>query len=515
MTPALVTTIGREAALVEAESGRRVDRAELVRLVDEAAAGLAALRLDGSDRLAILAPQTIDWYVIHLAADRLGLLTVPLNTRYADAEIIGMLEASLATVVAVDPSFLGRDFAAPVRAAQARPRSQIRTVLTLGDTRIGGWPGLGDLTGPAVTDQPTTSIGLICFGTSGTTSAPKLAVHSRFGVETQLQAVCDRLDVVPADTVMALLPPSGAYGYTVALTGLAAGAEVVLVAAFRPDSLGGLVHEHGGTVLAVTEPILRAALAADGPGGLATVRVVASAGATVTDLAAELDACGVCLVNVYGASEVLALAAIRSVDLAPSERARPGGSVVPVSLSIRVVDETSGDAVGVGGEGELQFKGPTVFTGYLGQEQATAEAFTEDGWYRTKDRARLDGTSTFSYLSRAADTMRLKGYLVDPAQIEGVLMAHPDVTEAQVVGIPDPASGEDRAVAFIVSASPDRPTLADELVEWCRERLARYKIPTHVLVVDDIPLTTSANGDKALKRTLRERAKKILEGTGT
>lgn len=513
----LLAALAPSAVLVEASTGRRVDAAALAQQTVEAAAGLRRLGLADGDVLAVLAPQTIDWYVLHLAAAQVGVLTVPLNTRYSGPEITGMLAASDASAIAVAPEFLGRDLRQLVLDSVATGTTQLRTFVELEEASPltpSGWVGLSALRGAVgPTAGPTrtpTQTDLVAFGTSGTTSAPKLATHAGPSVLEHCRDLVARLGLGADDVVMCLLPPSGAYGYTLATAALVAGSRLVLVDAFRPDDLANLVEAHSGSIIAVTESILRAVLANPAAvAQLACLRLVLSAGSTLGDVARLLDDHGIALANVYGASEVLALSAVRDLSLPPEQRAQPGGVLVPASLQMRVVEEGDSRPLPVGSEGELQLSGPTIFTGYLGNPAATAEALTADGWYRTKDRARLDGLREFTFLSRTADTMRIKGYLVDPAQVEDALMGHPGVSEAQVVGIPDEASGEDRAVAYVVlgATAPSH----DTLVAWCRERLASYKVPTHFLVVANIPTTPSANGDKALKRVLRERAIELLE----
>lgn len=517
LTTGLLAALAPSTVLVEASTSRQIDASALAQRVVEAATGLRRLGLADGDVLAVLAPQSIDWYVLHLAAAQVGVLTVPLNTRYSGPEITGMLAASGASAVAVVPDFLGRDFRQLVLDAIATGTTQVRTVIEVAEVSPltpSGWVEMSALSGAAEptaghTETPNQT-GLVAFGTSGTTSAPKLAVHGGPGVLEHCSDVVARLGLGSQDVVMCLLPPSGAYGYTLATAALVAGSRLVLVDAFRPDDLADLVEAHSGSVIAVTESILRAVLAhPPAATRLGSLRLVLSAGSTLGDVARLLDDHGIALSNVYGASEMLALTAVRDLALPPERRAEPGGTLVPASLRVRVVEEGGTRPLPVGAEGELQLSGPTAFTGYLGNPAATAEAFTDDGWYRTKDRARLDGVREFTYLSRTADTMRIKGYLVDPAQVEDALMGHPGVTEAQVVGIPDAASGEDRAVAYVVL--DDTAPSEDALVMWCRARLAGYKVPAHFLVVANIPTTPSANGDKALKRVLRERAIEILE----
>jgi fatty-acyl-CoA synthase len=491
-----------------------VDAEQLRQEVDLLARGLQQAGLRSGDRLALLMPQCVEWYALHFAASRLGVLTVPLNTRYTAREVLGILRLSGARTVAVAPGFMGLGLETVAQQALELPDVPVGLVISTGAAPLDGWVGYQELraTGrqappvePATGDDP-----VVVFGTSGTTSAPKLAVHGADGVTRHLFDVAATLELSPDDTVMCVLPPCGAYGYTVALAGLAAGSRLVLVDHFDARRLDALVRAHDGTVMAVTEAILRTALQeAPAASALAAMRVIATAGGSVREIDVRLEAGPASLVNVYGASEVLALFAIRPLAAPREVRIRPGGTTISPQLAVRVLDPSTGDPLPVGGEGALELFGPSVFREYLENPSATQEAFSEDGWYRTGDRARLEDDRTFEYLSRMTDSMRLRGHLVSPAQVEEVLLDHPAVREAQVVGVPDPGTGEDFSVGFAV-LEPASVVGEAELRAWCRSRLAAFKVPHRVLVLGEIPVTPSANGDKALKRELREHARRVL-----
>ena len=506
----LAYAIHPSARLLEADTGVELSGADVTERAIALAASMRDRGLEPGDRLAILGPQTVHWYVVHLAADLNGVLTVPLNTRYTDHEIEGVLAACRPRAVVVDTTYHGRDYALPVRRHGAA--HELAMVATLDEGTTEGWPTVTDLAAgmpsaplPHVTD----SEGAICFGTSGTTSAPKLAVHSRYGVSLHAAAVGERLRWSLDDVVLSILPPSGAYGYTVAMAAMIAGSRVVLVRTFQAADLAGLVSTHGATFAAATEPILRATLESTQAVDLRSLRHLATAGGSLAEVAKAFAEVGVPLLNVYGSSEALALTAIRDPDETGSAPWVPGGRLIAPGMEIRVVDEAGTTVEGPATEGELQLRGPTLFTGYLDQPEVTAAAFVE-GWFRTQDCARIEAPGVFTFLARMTDTMRLHGYLVEPAQVEAVLITHPDVDEVEVVGVADP-TGEDRAVAFVVAGAARSPT-AEDLEAWCRSRLAAFKVPSHFLLVDAIPKTPSANGDKALKRNLRDLAHQLLNG---
>ncbi len=499
-------------------AGDRTDADHLRHEVDLLARGLQEAGLQPGGRLAILMPQSLEWYVLHFAAARLGVLTIPLNTRYTAREVLGILRLSRASTLAVAPDFLGLGLDAMAQEALDLSDVAVDLVISTGPPSSSrGWVGYRELrhqgqqappVTPATGDAP-----LIVFGTSGTTSAPKLAVHGADGVSRHVLNVAGALELTPKDTVMCLLPPSGAYGYTLALAGLAAGSRLVLIDPFDSRGLGDLVRAHDGTVMAVTEAILRTALQAPGADEtLAGMRVIATAGGSVREIDVRLTGGTASLVNVYGASEVLALFAIRPLAASREIRVRPGGTTVSADLGIRVVDPLTDSPLPLGSEGALELSGPSVFREYLSDPRATQAAFTRDGWYRTGDRATVESDRTFEYLSRMTDSMRLRGHLVSPAQVEEALLDQPSVREAQVVGVSDPGSGEDFSVGFAVLA-PGSVIGEAELRAWCRGRLAAFKVPHRIVALESIPVTPSANGDKALKRKLREHARRLLRET--
>jgi fatty-acyl-CoA synthase len=493
-------TILRRGAVLAAPDGSRTPAAELDEDAGRVAAGLAAWGVRPGDRAALLAPHTHAWFVAHLALARLGVLTVPITTRLAAPEITDLVRATGCRLLVVDADFLDLEFGR--LATRLVDAGLLDRVVTTAPAAVPGARTLAELRGdtpaPADVDGDTP---LICFGTSGTTGAPKLAVHTHAGVARHAEAVARALRLGPDDVVLGVLPPCGAYGYTVAFAALAAGARFVPLTTFTPADLLAEVDRHGATFLGVTEAILRAALGPDRP-ATPSWRLGASAGGSLADVAAALEPGGTRLVNVYGASEALALVALRDPAAPVAERAAAGGTLVDPRAEVRAVAPGTDEALAPGEVGELCFRGPSVFTGYLDDDRATTAARTADGWYRSGDSGRVhDGGRTFDYLSRLADTLRLKGFLVDPAQIEEALLGHPEVREAAVVGVGDPATGEDRAVAFVVGGPGE-----DALRAWCRERLAAFKVPSRIERLDAIPVTPSANGDKALKRALRERA---------
>jgi len=212
------------------------------------------------------------------------------------------------------------------------------------------------------------------------------------------------------------------------------------------------------------------------------------------------------LVGLYGSSECFALMAKQREAAAIEERALAGGIPISREIEFRVVDALSGAALPEGEPGELQIKGYNVMSGYLRNPEATAAAFTADGWFRSGDLAYRSGPG-FVYLSRIKDSLRLKGYLVDPSEIEEYLLRHAAVEVAQVVGVNRPGEG-DVAVAFVRLGAAGASEA--ELLSYCRDGMASYKVPRRIAIVEDFPVVHGPNGTKIQKAKLREQAQALL-----
>jgi fatty-acyl-CoA synthase len=220
---------------------------------------------------------------------------------------------------------------------------------------------------------------------------------------------------------------------------------------------------------------------------------------------------GLPLVGLYGMSEVHALFARREpADPAPL-RTTPGGRPVNPAARVRVVDE-AGAPVSEGVSGALEIASPTTFAEYLGNPEATAEAITGDGYFRTGDVGRLTEDGGFAFEARDGDVLRLGGFLVNPKEIEAVIEALDAVSGAQVVGVDTP--GGARPVAFVTLAEGAR--FSESAVgNACARQLARFKVPARVVALDAFPVTEGANGTKIQRQKLRAMAATLLSETAT
>jgi fatty-acyl-CoA synthase len=306
--------------------------------------------------------------------------------------------------------------------------------------------------------------------------------------------------------VLCALPLSGVFGYNTAMAALAAGAVCVLQPVFAADAVLADMATHRIThVVGGDDLVLRLAEEwQTRPRDLSAWRWwgVADFQGRSRELAAwARDTFGTSTSGVYGSSEVFALTAHWPPDEPEPGRWLGGGRVVHPAIEVRVADPVTEEVLAPGQEGELQFRGPNVVDGYLGGDAAVT-AFTPDGWFRSGDLGVLVDEGAFGYVCRMGDALRLHGFLVDPAEIEMRLAAHPDVTTAKVVGIPA-ADGATVAVGFVVPAEGRTPDAAD-LRAWCAEGLAKFKVPEAVHIIDAMPTTSGTNGTKIRAAVLRE-----------
>jgi fatty-acyl-CoA synthase len=223
--------------------------------------------------------------------------------------------------------------------------------------------------------------------------------------------------------------------------------------------------------------------------------------------AAPAQARGLRLVGVYGMSEVQGMLSLRGLDEPPEMRELGGGTLVAAEGRVRTRDPATSEILAHGTSGELEFRVPSVMAEYYGNVEATAAAFTEDGFIKSGDLGYTTADNAYVFQSRMGDVLRLAGFLVNPLEIEAVLDAHPAVQESQVVGIDGPRGT--RAIAFVI---PRTGAVLDEesIIAHCAQRIAKFKVPAAILPIDAFPFTPSANGNKVQKTKLRDIAHAAL-----
>jgi fatty-acyl-CoA synthase len=460
--------------------GAETTYAELDTRSDRLAAGLLAAGLVSGDRVATLTGTSPEHVVVFFACAKAGLILMPLNTRLAKPELAYQLADAEPAVLLCSPEH-----------AAAGSELHERTA------------GLEELVSDRheLPSEPADDDGLLLVYTSGTTGKPKgaLLTHANcFWTNLSFDRVAG---LGAEDTVLQVLPQFHVGGWNVQpLLAWWKGATVVLEPSFDPGRALALIAEKRVTTL-MGVPATYLFMAQE-PGfataDLWTLRRAVVGGAPMPEaLLHTWHERGIEIVQGYGLTE----AAPNVLCLPPEDAARKrgfAGKPYPhVDVALR--DPDTGQLLDGTAEGELVVKGPNVFAGYWRNPEATAAAFA-DGWLLTGDVAARDDEGYYRIVGRTKDMVISGGENVYPAEIENVLHEHEAVKEAAVVGVPDERWGE-ACLAFVVLGGE---ASEDDLLEHCRERLARYKIPRGVRFVESLPRNAL---DKVVKSELLERAR--------
>ena len=452
--------------------GTLLTYAELDEASERLAASFLQRGLARGDRVATLAANCPENVVVLFACAKAGLIMLPLNWRLAPAELAYQLGDAEPALVLVEEE----------RLETAEQAGHPYERLELG--------GEGDVRGAEVADEDP----LLLVYTSGTTGKPKgaLLTHANcFWTNIGFDLVAG---VNGDDVVLQVLPQFHVGGWNVqALLAWAKGAIVVLERAFDAARCLRLIEEKRVTTMMGVPAtyLFMAQEPAFEQADLSSLRLAVVGGAPMPEPLLEVwDRRGVAIVQGYGLTE----AAPNVLCLPPEEAVRKRGFA---GRPYPFVD------VQLSAEGELLVKGPNVFAGYWRNDEATREAFTDDGWLRTGDLAERDDEGFYRIRGRLKDMYISGGENVYPAEVESVLCEHEAVVDAAVVGVPDESWGE-AGVAFVVPADGVEVTEA-ELLDHCLVRLAKYKVPRAVRLVDALPRSSM---NKVLKSELLAR----LEG---
>ena len=443
--------------------------------------GLAGLGVVAGDRVALVAGNEPRFVEAYLAVVGLGAIAVPLNPASPRAELEREIVAVGARFVVVGER---------VDPAVIPPVDHV-----LGPADV---DGLASADPVPVVDVPPGAVAVLIF-TAGTAGAPKAAMLTHGNLRSNLEQVQQLADraLTPDDRSLGQLPLFHIFVLNVVLgLSLASGAAVVLLDRFDPVTALETVRAERCTVVAGAPPMWAAwaALPDAPPDAFASVRLATSGASPLPKEVARTFVArfGLELSEGYGLTEA------SPVVTSSVGRARPGSIGRPLpGVELRLVDGDGDDAL-LGDSGEIWVRGPNVFAGYWEDAEATAAALTPDGWLRTGDIAVADDDGDLSIVDRSKDLIIVSGFNVYPAEVEQVLLEHPAVGAAAVVGDEDAASGE-TVHAFVVP-EPGAAVVASDLIAFCATRLARYKCPTAVTVVDTIP--TGLAG-KVLRRELR------------
>ncbi|WP_043655014.1 AMP-binding protein [Nocardia thailandica] len=526
-TPLLGDTIGADFArtaarfperdaLVDRITGRRWTYAQAAAAVDSLATGLAARGLGAGDRVGIWAPNCAEWYFVQYATAALGIILVNINPAYRTSELEYVLRQARVRMLVAAPSFKTSDYAAMID--QVRPNCPaLEQVLILGSPE---WAET------AATEPDTELLEVVAASlsaddpiniqyTSGTTGFPKGATLSHHNILNNGFFVGELCGYTEQDRICLPVPYYHCFGMVMGnLAATSHGCAVVIPApAFDPAATLDAVAAEACTALYGVPTMFIAVLAElDGgaPRDLSSLRtgIMAGSPCPVEVMKRVIDRLGMTEVAIcYGMTETSPVSTQTRRDDGLDRRTATVGRVGP-HLEIKIVDPATGRTVPRGEPGELCTRGYSVMLGYWDEPVKTAEAIDAARWMHTGDIGVMDADGYVSVTGRIKDMVIRGGENIYPREIEEFLYTHPDIVDAQVIGVPDEKFGEE-LMAWIRLRDGAAPLDAAALREFCAGKLAHYKIPRYVHVVEEFPMTVTG---KIRKAEMREMAAAILAG---
>ncbi len=511
-----VSQFGEREALVEHTTGRRWTYGELAAEVDAVALGLLELGVERGDRVGIWAPNCAEWTFVQYAAAKIGAILVNINPAYRSHELVYVLEqASVRTLIAAS-SFKTSDYAAMI--AEVRPScTALRDVILIGRDE---WHALVAAGRSAADPARLAEIGARLSAddpiniqyTSGTTGFPKGATLSHHNILNNGYFVGELCGYTEADRICIPVPFYHCFGMIMGnLAATSHGACMVIPApAFDPTATLATVAAERCTSLYGVPTMFIAELADPSfdTHDLSSLRtgIMAGSPCPVEVMKQVIERMGMAEVSIcYGMTETSPVSTQTRVDDSIERRVSTVGQVHP-HLEVKIIDPETGVTAPTGTPGEFCTRGYSVMLGYWEEPDKTAEAIDSARWMHTGDLGVMDDDGYLNITGRIKDMVIRGGENVYPREIEEFLYTHPDILDAQVVGVPDAKYGEE-LMAWIRLRPGADPLTAEALRGYCHGKLAHFKIPRYVHLVDDFPMTVTG---KVRKIQMREESVEIL-----
>ena len=462
--------------------------------------GLRVLGLEPGDRLGLFMPNCPEFEISFYAASKLGAVACPLNSAYRERELVYQLNDAGAGILLTHAKLW------PLVAAARSQLTSVRMIVLIGDEMADSAPDVvryRDVVSGQSVDPPPGEVDpdrLVALPySSGTTGLPKGVMLTHRNLVCNHEQYGRAMRLGPDDSYIVYMPLSHIYGVALMGAAIRSGAKQILLERFELETVVRLIQEHGVTWFFAVPPILLAL--ANAPNlersQFRTVKYGFSAAAPLApDLARRVESrLGFRIIQGYGLTE--ASPATHNNPLEPDRINIESGGLLLDGTEHRIVDpETGGHELPPGEVGEILVRGPQVMQGYWNAPEETARAL-RDGWLHTGDLGRVDEEGYLYLVARKKEMIKYKSFSVAPAELEAVLLEHPDVVDCAVIGIPDPDSGE-VPKAFVV---PRAGQVVDfeALARFVSERVAGYKQIRHFEPIDSIPRSPSG---KILRRML-------------
>ena len=477
--------------------------------LDHAASCLAnwmlAKGIESGDRIAFQLPGWCEFTVIYLACLKIGAVSVPLLPSWREAELVWVLNKCQAKM-----------FFAPTLFKQTRP---VDLILPLQNQlpqlqQIVGVDKLAPATSSLslsqiIADNTPLTMAITTHGdelaavlfTSGTEGLPKGVMLTHNNILASERAYCARLNLTWQDVFMMPAPLGHATGFLHGVTApFLIGARSVLLDIFTPDACLALLEQQRCTCMLGATPFVYDLLnlLEKQPADLSALRFFLCGGTTIPKkVARECQQRGIKLLSVYGSTESSPHAVVNLDD--PLSRFMHTDGYAAAGVEIKVVDDAR-KTLPPGCEGEEASRGPNVFMGYFDEPELTARALDEEGWYYSGDLCRMDEDGYIKITGRKKDIIVRGGENISSREVEDILLQHPKIHDACVVAMPDERLGE-RSCAYVVLKAPHHSLSLEEVVAFfSRKRVAKYKYPEHIVVIEKLPRTASGKIQKFLLR---------------
>ncbi|EEZ4359149.1 TPA: medium-chain fatty-acid--CoA ligase [Escherichia coli] len=477
--------------------------------LDHAASCLAnwmlAKGIESGDRIAFQLPGWCEFTVIYLACLKIGAVSVPLLPSWREAELVWVLNKCQAKM-----------FFAPTLFKQTRP---VDLILPLQNQlpqlqQIVGVDKLAPATSSLslsqiIADNTPLTTAITTHGdelaavlfTSGTEGLPKGVMLTHNNILASERAYCARLNLTWQDVFMMPAPLGHATGFLHGVTApFLIGARSVLLDIFTPDACLALLEQQRCTCMLGATPFVYDLLnlLVKQPADLSALRFFLCGGTTIPKkVARECQQRGIKLLSVYGSTESSPHAVVNLDD--PLSRFMHTDGYAAAGVEIKVVDDAR-KTLPPGCEGEEASRGPNVFMGYFDEPELTARALDEEGWYYSGDLCRMDEAGYIKITGRKKDIIVRGGENISSREVEDILLQHPKIHDACVVAMPDERLGE-RSCAYVVLKAPHHSLSLEEVVAFfSRKRVAKYKYPEHIVVIEKLPRTASGKIQKFLLR---------------
>ncbi|ANQ05046.1 medium-chain fatty-acid--CoA ligase [Escherichia coli] len=477
--------------------------------LDHAASCLAnwmlAKGIESGDRIAFQLPGWCEFTVIYLAYLKIGAVSVPLLPSWREAELVWVLNKCQAKM-----------FFAPTLFKQTRP---VDLILPLQNQlpqlqQIVGVDKLAPATSSLslsqiIADNTPLTTAITTHGdelaavlfTSGTEGLPKGVMLTHNNILASERAYCARLNLTWQDVFMMPAPLGHATGFLHGVTApFLIGARSVLLDIFTPDACLALLEQQRCTCMLGATPFVYDLLnlLEKQPADLSALRFFLCGGTTIPKkVARECQQRGIKLLSVYGSTESSPHAVVNLDD--PLSRFMHTDGYAAAGVEIKVVDDAR-KTLPPGCEGEEASRGPNVFMGYFDEPELTARALDEEGWYYSGDLCRMDEAGYIKITGRKKDIIVRGGENISSREVEDILLQHPKIHDACVVAMPDERLGE-RSCAYVVLKAPHHSLSLEEVVAFfSRKRVAKYKYPEHIVVIEKLPRTASGKIQKFLLR---------------